>query len=517
VKSNCISIQPLETEFGRKRQIDQSSCNKDFSCIKGFCPSFVTVSGGKLKARPTAPIASNALPELPEPQRPAIHGTYNVLVSGIGGTGIVTIAQVLGMAAHLDGKACGLIDMAGLAQKGGAVFSHLRLAERPEDIHAIRIGARSADLVLAGDLVVAGNRKVLAAMRKGRSRAIVNTHQMLPGDFTRNADFSLPDERLKRALLSAAGPEATQFLDASAIAEALFGNSVGSNIFLVGVAFQMGSVPLSADAIERAIVLNGEAVEMNLAAFRWGRRAANDPSSVTGLAAPASTSGSQRLSETLDEMIARRVEFLADYQDAAYAARYRALVDKVRAAEAARVPGSTKLSEAVARYAFKLMAYKDEYEVARLYADGRFAAEVADRFEGKVRLSFHLAPTFLARRDKATGEPRKISFGPWLMTAFRLLARMKGLRGTPFDPFGWTAERRTERALVEDYFALMAEIVDHLSPDTHALAVGLAAIPEKIRGYGPVKARHLAAAKAEEAALLAQMRSAAPALRQAAE
>jgi indolepyruvate ferredoxin oxidoreductase len=517
VKSNCISIQPLETEFGRKRQIDQSSCNKDFSCIKGFCPSFVTVSGGKLKARPRAAGATDAGPNLPEPQLPAIHGTYNVLVSGIGGTGIVTIAQVLGMAAHLDGKACGIIDMAGLAQKGGAVFSHLRLAETPSDIHAIRIGARSADLVLAGDLVVAGNRKALAAMRKGRSRAIVNTHQMLPGDFTRNADFSLPDERLKRALVSAAGAEATHFMDASAIAEALFGNTVGSNIFLVGVAYQMGSIPLSGEAIERAIELNGEAVEMNIAAFRWGRRAAVDPAAIAGLIAPASPSGSRRLSGSLDEMIARRVEFLTDYQDAAYAARYRALVEKVRAAEAARTPGKTQLAEAVARYAFKLMAYKDEYEVARLYADGRFAAEVAETFEGKVMLSFHLAPTFLARRDKVTGEPRKMTFGPWLMGAFKLLAKMKSLRGTPFDPFGWTFERRTERALVEDYFVLMEEVTEHLAPGTHALAVGLAVIPEKIRGYGPVKARHLAAAKAEEATLLAQLRSGAPALRQAAE
>lgn len=256
---------------------------------------------------------------------------------------------------------------------------------------------------------------------------------------------------------------------------------------------------------------------MNIAAFRWGRRAAVDPASVAGLTAPAAKSGSRALSASLDETIARRAEFLTAYQNAAYAARYRAVVEKVRAAEAARVPGSARLTEAVARYAFKLMAYKDEYEVARLYADGRFAAEVAETFEGKVKLEFHLAPTFLARRDPVSGEPRKITFGPWLMTAFKLLAKMKGLRGTPFDPFGWTAERRIERTLIEDYVALIDEVVEHLTPATHSVAVGLASIPDKIRGYGPVKARHLAAAKAEEATLLAEFRSGAPTLQQAAE
>ncbi|WP_244599974.1 indolepyruvate ferredoxin oxidoreductase family protein [Blastochloris tepida] len=517
VKSNCVSIQPLETEFGRKRRIDQSSCNKDFSCINAFCPSFVTVRGGKLKARPRAAGAGEALPDLPEPAPAPIQGTFNVLVCGIGGTGIVTIAQVLGMAAHLDGKACGIIDMAGLAQKGGAVFSHLRLAETPADIHAIRIGARSADLVLAGDLVVAGGRKVLAAMRPGHTRVIVNTHEMLPGDFTRNADFSLPAARLKRALATAAGPEAVQLLDASSVAEALFGTSVGANIFLVGVAFQQGAIPLSREAIERAIELNGEAVEMNVAAFRWGRRAAHDPDAIAELLKPAAPSGPRRLSASLDETVARRVEFLTAYQNAGYAARYQALVARVREAEAARVGGASRLAETVARNAFKLMAYKDEYEVARLFADGGFAARVAEQFEGRVRLDFHLAPPFLARHDAITGEPKKMTFGPWLMFVFKLLKRMKGLRGTPFDPFGWTEERRIERQLIEDYFALMDEIVERLVPETHALAVGLAAIPDKIRGYGPVKARHLSSAKAEEAVLLARLRSGAPLLREAAE
>ena len=519
VKSNCVSVQPLETEWGRKRNIDQSSCNKDFSCVKGFCPSFVTVHGAQLK-KGTGVARDHDMPILPDPKLPAIAQTYNIIVTGVGGTGIVTIGGILGMAAHLEGRGVGVLDMAGLAQKGGAVFSYIRFAEKPEDIHAIRVAAGRADLVLGGDIVVAGTRKILAAVKHGATEMVVNTAEFLPGEFTRNADFSLPSERLKRVITADAGRDKTHFIDASRIATALFGQSLGANMFMVGYAYQIGAIPLSAAAIEKAIELNGEAVAMNQAAFHWGRRMAVDRAAVEKLAQPAAavTSDAQHLSEFFAETVERRVKFLTDYQDAAYAARYRNLVEKAKAAEAARAPGKDGLGDAVARYLFKLMAYKDEYEVARLYTDGSFLRQVESSFSGdKLRLEFHLAPPLLARRDKTTGLPRKMSFGPWLMPAFRLLAKLKFLRGTAFDPFGRSAERRTERKLIEDYEAMLDHVLAALTPDNHHLAVGLAAIPEKIRGFGHVKQRHLAAAKADEAALLEQFNTGSPALLKAAE
>src|SRR5689334_1525416 len=426
VKSNCVSVQPLETEFGRKRTIDQSSCNKDFSCVKGFCPSFVTVHGAQLKKGKGVAQDQEDM-ALPEPAHPKLGRTYNIIITGVGGTGIVTIGGILGMAAHLEGKGVGVIDMAGLAQKGGAVYSHMRIAERPEDIHAIRVAAGGADLVLGGDIVVAGNKKVLSAVKPGTAM-VVNTSEFLPGNFTRNADFSLPTERLKRAIAGGAGREHTHFIDASRLATALFGSSLGANIFLVGFAYQLGALPLSADAIEQAIALNGEAVPMNLAAFHWGRRAALDRDAVEALVKPKAESRDQNraLSQSFEETVERRVAFLTAYQNAAYAARYRALVDKVKAAESARAPGQCGLAEAVARYLFKLMAYKDEYEVARLYTDGNFLKQVANELGGdNLRFEFHLAPPLLTHADPATGEPRKISFGPWMMSAFKLLARLK--------------------------------------------------------------------------------------------
>jgi indolepyruvate ferredoxin oxidoreductase len=519
VKSNCVSVQPLETEWGRKRTIDQTSCNKDFSCVKGFCPSFVTVYGAKLK-KGTGVAADHAMATLSDPKLPQIRKTFDVIVTGVGGTGVVTIGGILGMAAHLEGKGVGVLDMAGLAQKGGAVYSHMRIADRPEDIHAIRIAAGAADLVLGGDIVVAGNKKVLAAVTHGRTEMVINTAEFLPGDFTRNANFSLPTERLKRAIITDAGREKTHFIDATRAANALFGNSVGANIFLVGYAYQLGALPLMAASIEQAIELNGEAVEMNKAAFHWGRRAAADPAAVEALIKPKpeAISDARKLSQSLDEVVARRVAFLTAYQDEAYAARYRKCVDKVKAVEAAKVPGKSGLADAVARYLFKLMAYKDEYEVARLYADPAFAKQVDSELGGeRLRFHLHLAPPLLARKDEATGEPRKMTFGPWIFPLLRLLARFKFLRGTALDPFGYSVERKTERALIADYEALLDELLAKLNTENHHIAVGLAAIPEKIRGFGHVKLRHLKAAKADEAALLDQFRAGPAPLLKAAE
>ena len=519
VKSNCVSVQPLETEWGRKRTIDQSSCNKDFSCIKGFCPSFVTVHGAKLK-KGEGVAADHELAALPDPELPAIDQTYNIIVTGVGGTGIVTIGGILGMAGHLEGRGVGVLDMAGLAQKGGAVFSYIRFAERADDIHAIRVAAGRANLVLGGDIVVSGTRKILAAVKQDTTVMVVNTTEFLPGEFTRNADFSLPTERLKRTITNDAGRDNAHFIDATRLATALFGQSVGANMFLVGYAYQLGALPLSAAAIERAIELNGEAVAMNKAAFHWGRHAAVAREEVERIAAPTpgTASNSGRTSESLIETLERRVAFLTDYQNEDYGSRYLNECQIVNGAEVTRATGQTQLSDAVARNLFKLMAYKDEYEVAQLYTDGSFLKQVAATFDGdNLRFEFHLAPPFLARRDKTTGLPRKMSFGPWMMPLFRLLAKLKFLRGTAFDLFGYTAERRTERRLLEDYRTLLREIAGNLTPQNHHLAVALASIPEKIRGFGHVKQRHLAAAKAEEAMLLEQFRAGTSALLKAAE
>ncbi|MGO4388200.1 indolepyruvate ferredoxin oxidoreductase family protein [Microvirga sp. 2YAF29] len=511
VQSNCVAVQPVQTEFGRKRQIDQSNCNKDFSCVKGFCPSFVTVHGAKVKKAVPETLSTDdvTFKPLPDPVIPTIDRTFNVIVTGVGGTGVVTIGAILGMAAHLEGKGMGMIDMAGLAQKGGAVYSHVRLANHQDDIHAIRVSAEAAHLVLGCDLVVTGTKKVLAAVKEGQTALVVNTAEVMPGEFTRNADFSLPTERLKRAIKGAAGTDGVYFVDATAIATALLGNSIAANMFMLGYAYQAGRVPLSGAAIEKAIELNGEAVKMNLSAFTWGRRAVAEPGVLAAMMSTLKAPNDElRISETLDEVIERRVQFLAAYQNKRYGQRYRTHVQRVREAEEKAVPGSTALTDAVARSLFKLMAYKDEYEVARLYTDGHFERQVASAFEGEnLRFEFHLAPPLLARKDPATGVPKKMSFGPWMMKAFRVLAKFKSVRGTPLDVFGYTHERRMERDLIREFEGRIGEIVSKVKADNHAIAVGLANIPQKIRGFGHIKERNLEVARKEEADLLAKFRT----------
>jgi indolepyruvate ferredoxin oxidoreductase len=516
VKSNCVSVVPVETEFGRKRAIDQSSCNKDFSCVNGFCPSFVTVHGAKV--RKAEAIAGGEDPAwlLPAPQPKPLEGAYAVLVTGIGGTGVVTIGQIIGMAAHLEGKGCGVIDMAGLAQKGGAVYVHVRIAEKPETIQAIRVPAGGADLVIGGDLVVTASSKVMAAVRPGETVLVVNTEETMTGDFARSADFSLPFARLKRHI--GTETKTAAFVPATAWATALFGNSIASNMFMMGYAWQMGGLPLSEAALTEAIRINGEAVAMNQAAFLWGRRAAAHPDKVAALIeAKRPRTEAQTLSTSLDEIVARRVAFLTDYQDMHYGGRYKAAVDRVVALERRVAPGRTDLAEAAARYLFKLMAYKDEYEVARLYTDGAFEKQLGLQFGSWDELEFHLAPPLLARRDPVTGHPRKMRFGPKMMTAFRQLARMKHLRGTRWDVFGYTAERRRERALIAEYEAMLAEFEERLTPENYETAVALARLPETIRGFGHVKERHLTVAEGERAKLLVAFRAERPPLAAAAE
>src|SRR5690606_35065217 len=502
VQSNCVAIAPVETEFGRKRMIDQSICNKDYSCVKGFCPSFVTVHGGELRAgrSETKPRAGDIplFEVLPEPPLPALDRPCSILVTGIGGTGVVTVGQLLGMAAHLEGKGAGVIDMAGLSQKNGAVVTHLKLAARPEDIQAIRIAAGAADVVIGCDLVTTAARSNLIPVGPGRTQLVVNDHESMPAAFTRDADYRLPSDALKLAIEARATARNVDFIDATEFARDLLGDTIGANLFLVGFAYQKGLLPVSARAIERAIELNGVSVQMNKQAFLWGRRAAHDRAAVEAIARP-DRQQDRAPAQTLDEIVSRRMSFLTDYQNAAYAERYRSLVDKVRRVEEARTPGMSGLAEAVARNYFKLLAYKDEYEVARLYTDGTFAARLNREFTGDYRLEFHLAPPLLAQRDPVTGHLRKRAFGQWMLTAFRLLARLRFLRGTAFDIFGRTEERRRERALISEYETLVNEIADNLATTNHDLAVALAQIPDRIRGFGHVKERNLEAAKQEEA------------------
>ncbi|HET8726480.1 MAG TPA: indolepyruvate ferredoxin oxidoreductase family protein [Alphaproteobacteria bacterium] len=511
VKSNCLSVVPVETEFGRKRAIDQSSCNKDFSCLDGFCPSFVTVHGGKVrKPKPAAQGKDGDWPDLPEPTLPSLDHPYGILITGIGGTGVVTIGALLGMAAHLEGKGISVLDQAGLAQKGGAVVSHVRIARAPGEINAVRIAAGGARLVLGCDLVVAASPEGISKMKPGVTSAVVNAHETFTGAFARNPDFRFPSREMVDIIRSTAGKDGlVDVVEATGIATALLGDSIATNLFMLGFAYQRGLIPISAEAIERAIELNGVGIEMNRQAFLWGRRAAHDLPAVAKRAEkPVDALPKGRvLSRNPEEAVDRRIAFLTDYQDASYAARYRDLVDKVRSREAKAAPGRTELTEAVARYAFKLMAYKDEYEVARLYTDGSFLKQLQDQFEGDYKLEFHLAPPLMADRDPMTGHLRKRSYGPWMLKAFGQLAKLRRLRGTKLDVFGYLPERKLERRLMEEYFERIDELLANLTPDNHHLAVEIARIPEQIRGFGHVKDEHLKKAKAREAELLQAFRT----------
>jgi indolepyruvate ferredoxin oxidoreductase len=500
VQSNCLSVEPLETDLGRKRQINQSSCNKDFSCTTGFCPSFVTVEGGALKKPKKAATGEAAPPALPTPVLKSTANPYGILITGIGGTGVVTVGQILAMAAHVEGKGAIVLDMSGLAQKGGPVMSHVRLADKQSDLHSTRVGTGSADLVIGCDLIVTASRDALSRMGEGRTYAAINSTGSSTAAFVKNPDWQFPGASSKSEIIRACGEQQVDFVDAGQIATALMGDSIATNMFMLGYAWQKGQVPLSEAAILKAIELNGVSVAFNKSAFHWGRTAAHDLPSVVKVTTPAKVIEFKR-TQTLDDIINKRVELLTAYQNAAYAGQYKAFVEQVRAEEA-KLGKGTRLAEAVARYFYKLMAYKDEYEVARLYTSGAFAEKIAGMFEGDIKLKFHLAPPLLAKKD-AKGNLVKQEFGPWMMKAFALMAKFKGLRGGPLDIFGYTAERKMERALIKQYKATVGALLGKLNGENLAQAVAIASIPEDIRGYGHVKERHLLAAKQKEAALLA--------------
>ncbi|MBU3029301.1 indolepyruvate ferredoxin oxidoreductase family protein [Paracoccus marinaquae] len=491
VQSNCVSVVPLETELGRKRQIDQSSCNKDYSCVNGFCPSFVSVKGGKLR-KPEA--AAFDIPDLPRPALPAISGTHNVVITGVGGTGVVTIGAVLAQAAHIDGKGAGMMEMAGLAQKGGAVHIHLRLANRPEDISAIRVATGEADCVIGGDLVVSAGARTIGLMTGGRTGAVVNDHEIITGDFTRIRDFRVPSDRLKLSLESRLR-DRVAFFDANDLALRMLGDSIYSNMLVLGACWQQGLIPLTEQAIMEAIRLNGAKVAENQRAFQIGRWA---------MAFPDQARKPVEVAELPADPVEYRAARLVSYQGNRLARKYRKLVD------AAPAP----LRESVARGYYKLLAYKDEYEVARLHLDT--ARQVGAIWEGDVALSFHLAPPMLPGRD-ANGRPKKREFGPWMARGFRLLAAMKVLRGTPFDPFGYSHERRRERAMIREYEQDMRELLAKVTDATMPVAVELAELPLSVRGFGPVKERAADEAAHRRADLLERFRSGLPPLQHAAE
>jgi indolepyruvate ferredoxin oxidoreductase len=502
-QSNCVSVQPVETEFGRKRRIDQSSCNKDFSCLKGFCPSFVTVlDGNPRKIKPVGGGRNQTFPDIPLPVLPAIDQTYDILITGIGGTGVITIGALLGMAAHLEGLGCTVLDSAGMAQKNGAVMSHVRIAQRPSDIKVSRIVAGSARLILGCDMVVASGPDAVATAEPGITRAVINGNVTPTAEFVTNNNVDFREASMRKRISEAVGLDHADFIDATGIATALIGDAIAVNLFMVGYCFQKGLLPVSLQSLEQAIELNGVAVKQSLSTFEWGRRAAMDWTAVAEFVRPALRE-QKVLANDLASMVARQAEDLVAYQDAAYADRYRRLVDDV--AKASR-DSSDRLALAVARSFYKLMAYKDEYEVARLYIDGAFLRRLEAQFEGNYRLEFNLAPPLLTKRDPVTGQPKKLTFGPWMFSAFRVLARLKSLRGTPFDIFGYTEERRLERGLVDEYETTIRSLLPSLSPANAETAIVIASLPDKIRGFGHIKQANIARVSAERENLLTRYR-----------
>ncbi len=467
--SNCVAVTPLQTEFGTKRQIDQSACNSDLSCVQGFCPSFVTIEGARLRRGASL---QPPLGNLPEPTPPVLQQTFGLMVAGVGGTGIVTIGALIGMAAHLDGIAVSVLDQMGLAQKGGAVFSHIRLARTASELQGLRV--HQADLLLGCDLVVAVSRDGLQALRTDHAQVVLNTHATTTADFVRDSSYDLPIAAIRRSVADAVSPAHLHMLDATSLAIALLGDAIAANPLLLGYAWQRGLIPLSRASLERAITLNGTSVAQNLAAFAWGRQAVED---LPGVATLAGIDPSSAAPPALDEIIATRATHLRAYQGQRLARRYLRLIEHVRAVEVPLTSGGTALTEAVARGYHRVLAIKDEYEVARLYADPAFRRGLAAQFEGPLKLTFHLAPPLLTQRDPQSGARQKRAFGGWVEAAFRPLAKLRFLRGTPCDPFGYSAERRAERALIGEYEQVIESILVSLTPEKMLSFVKLATPP----------------------------------------
>ena len=497
VQSNCVSVMPVETEYGRKRQINQTACNKDFSCIKGFCPSFVTVEGGQLR-KTSGGDANDMFSGIPAPNVPTLDHAYNIMVTGIGGTGVLTTGALMGMAAHLEGKHCAILDSTGLAQKGGEVLSHVRLAPSLDELRTAHIIAGGTDLLLACDIVSAAGRAAHETLNPKRSSAVINIDNTPVAAFVTDNKVDFHQDDLKANLQKYTRSDAQYFIDANMYTAALLGDEMQTNIFMMGYAWQKGLVPLTLEALLQAIALNGVAIDDNKKAFNYGRLAAHDPARLDAmLKTVLNQGGEEKIAETLDEVIAKRMAYLSDYQNAAYAQRYKKAIERFAA--------FPKMHEAVARNYHKLLAYKDEYEVARLYTNGDFLKSVKAQFDGDYKLTFHLAPPIMEKNDPATGRPKKRQFGPWMMTGFKILARLKGLRGTALDPFGGLKDRREERALIAEYEKTMDLVLAHFTAENMDLCVEILTLPEMIKGYGPVKAANLRKARAMHMPLMTRL------------
>ena len=494
VQSNCLSVEPLETDLGRKRTINQNTCNKDTSCLKGFCPSFISIEGGQLKKKAKGQkFDVSALPSLPQPVIQDLSQAtqaYGIVVAGVGGTGVITIGQLLGMAAHIDGLGIVTQDSAGLAQKGGATWSHVLLAKHQDQIQTTRVSMAAADLILGCDPIVTAGKETLSRMLQGRTHVALNSHSTPTAAFVKNTQWQNPAERCAQDIAITVGNDGLSAIDADKLSSQLMGDTIYINPMILGYAWQKGWVPLSLEALRRAIELNEVAVANNLAAFEWGRHAAHQPAVVEALLSPTQVIAFKKR-DRLEDIVSKRVAFLTDYQNSAYAQQYEQFVHFVQYKEASL--GQTLLSETVARQLFKLMAYKDEYEVARLHTDQQFLERVKTQFEGDFKVFYHLAPPILAKRDEK-GHLIKQKMSPSMLLVFKGLAKLKFLRGTVFDIFGRTEERQTERALIQEYRDAVEELCKSLKSENHALAVKMANVPEQIKGFGHVKERHLAAA-----------------------
>lgn len=502
-KSNCLSVLPKETELGRKRQIDQSACNKDYSCVNGFCPSFVSVIGGGLKKRSVTAASSDGFVELIEPKLAALDTPWNLVVTGVGGTGVLTITAVLAMAAHIEGKGCATMNQTGLAQKFGPVVSHLRLANKQEDINAVRIPAGDADLLLGCDLVVSSSDEAIAKVNVERSVAVINDTEMTTADFVYHRDAQFPGDAMKQLIVAEVGEGKVDFIQASEIANNLLGDSLATNFFMLGYAFQKGYIPVSSEAISHAIKLNGVAVEFNQKAFLWGRRAVDNMPAVMSAAGVAVEHWAPL--ESLDDIIEFRSHHLSKYQDITYAQAYRERVEKVRSAEIKIRGEANELTAAVARALHKLMSYKDEYEVARLYSDGEFMQKIKASFDGNFKLQFHLAPPIFAKHGR-DGLPKKRVFSAWMFKAFGVLAKFKGLRGSVWDVFSYSAERKAERALLTQFNEDLDDFLRVLDADNIALITEIIALVEEVRGFGHVKEQAIAQYRVRRQQLLGRLR-----------
>mgnify|MGYP000002632726 CR=1 FL=1 len=480
-KSNCLSVQPIDTEYGRKRKIHQSSCNKDYSCVDGFCPSFVTIHGGDMKRGKARDSLKTVIPE-PEIYKIEKSKTYGALIAGVGGTGVITIGALLGTAAHMEGKGVSIVDQMGFSQKGGPVMTHIRFANEQSDINTARLTIGATDLLIACDMMTTGMDKVLETLNPRRTKAFINLEKTMSSDFIHDPNLDYPMTALQNRFSSVLSVDNIEYLDATQLAVKLLGNSIGANLFLVGYAWQKGALPIGRASILKAVDLNGVKPEWNKQAFEWGRLAAHDPQAIKAL-----LNDKPLTPKTDDEYIVARMQDLTLYQNAAYADRYKALVEKAALAEAQKTKGLSGLTRAVAIYAYKLMAYKDEYEVARLQTAPEFRAKLQEAFEGEYKIKYHLSPPLLAKKDPHTGRPRKYEIGGWIMPIFKIMAKMSAFRGTAFDIFGYTEERKMERGLIKTYEETVDSLILGLNQDNHKLAIDIASFPDAIRGYGYIK------------------------------